>query len=41
MNEEDIMIKFLAENFSAEPTPEQLQLFRDVLEWSREEGTLG
>ena len=41
MNEEDIMIKFLAENFSAEPTPEQLALFRDVLEWSREEGTLG
>ena len=41
MKEEDIMIKFLAENFSAEPTPEQLALFRDVLEWSREEGTLG
>lgn len=41
MNEEDIMMKFLAENFSAEPTSEQLQLFRDVLEWSREEGTLG
>ena len=40
MKEEDIMIRFLAENFSAEPTPEQLQLFRDVLEWSREEGTL-
>ena len=41
MNEEDIMIKFLAENFSAEPTPEQLELFRDVLAWSREEGKLG
>ena len=41
MNEEDIMIKFLAENFSAEPTPAQLELFRDVLSWSREEGTLG
>lgn len=41
MNEEDIMIKFLAENFSAEPTPEQMALFRDVLSWSREEGTLG
>jgi exonuclease SbcD len=40
MKEEDIMIRFLAENFSAEPTCEQLQLFRDVLEWSREEGTL-
>ena len=40
MKEEDIMIRFLAENFSAEPSPEQLQLFRDVLEWSREEGTL-
>jgi exonuclease SbcD len=40
MNEEDIMIKFLAENFSAEPTAEQLELFRDVLAWSREEGTL-
>lgn len=41
MNEEDIMIKFLAENFSAEPTAEQLELFRDVLAWSREEGKLG
>ena len=41
LNEEDIMKKFLAENFSAEPTPEQLELFRDVLEWSREEGALG
>ena len=40
MKEEDIMIRFLAENFAAEPTCEQLQLFRDVLEWSREEGTL-
>ena len=40
MKEEDIMIRFLAENFSAEPTCEQLQLFLDVLEWSREEGTL-
>ena len=41
MKEEDIMIRFRAENFSAEPSPEQLQLFRDVLEWSREEGKLG
>ncbi len=41
LNEEDIMIKFLAENFSTEPTEDQLQLFRDVLEWSREEGEKG
>ncbi len=41
LSEEDIMIKFLAENFSAEPTPEQLALFREVLSWSREEGSLG
>lgn len=41
LNEEDIMIKFLAENFSAEPTEGQLQMFRDVLTWSREERSLG
>ena len=41
LNEEDIMIKFLAENFSTEPTEGQLQLFREVLQWSREEGSLG
>ena len=41
LSEEDIMIKFLAENFSAEPSPEQLALFRDVLAWSREEVELG
>ena len=41
MNEEDIMIKFLAENFSAEPTEGQRKLFREVLSWSREEGALG
>lgn len=41
LDEEDIMIKFLAENYSAEPTAEQLDLFRDVLSWSREEGNLG
>ena len=35
------MIKFLAENFSTEPTEGQLQLFREVLQWSREEGNLG
>ena len=41
LTEEDIMVKFLAENFSAEPTEGQLQLFREVLQWSREEGSLG
>ncbi len=41
LNEEDIMIKFLAESFGTEPTEDQLQLFRDVLAWSREEGKLG
>ena len=41
LTEEDIMMKFLAENFSAEPTQGQLQLFREVLAWSREEGSLG
>ena len=41
LSEEDIMVKFLAENFSAEPTAEQLSLFREVLAWSREEGALG
>jgi exonuclease SbcD len=41
LTEEDIMMKFLAENFSTEPTPGQLNLFREVLAWSREEGSLG
>ena len=41
LTEEDIMVKFLAENFSAEPTEAQLRLFREVLAWSREEGSLG
>ena len=41
LTEEDIMVKFLAENFSTEPTEGQLQLFREVLAWSREEGSLG
>ena len=41
LDEGDIMEKFMAENFSCDPTPEQRQLFRDVLEWSREEGDLG
>ena len=39
LNEEDIMIKFLAEGFSTEPTEGQLKLFREVLAWSREEET--
>lgn len=41
MDEEDIMEKFMAENFSCVPSEEQRQLFREVLEWSREEGDLG
>ena len=41
LNEEDIMIKFLAESYSTEPTEGQLNLFREVLAWSREEGKLG
>ena len=40
LDENDIMEKFMAENFSFEPSPEQRQLFREVLEWSREEGDL-
>jgi len=41
LDETDIMEKFLAENFSYEPTKEQYALFRSVLEWSREEDDLG
>ena len=41
MDEEDIMEKFMAENFSYSPTPEQQALFRQVLNWSREEDDLG
>ena len=41
LNETDIMEKFMAENFSYQPSEEQLQLFRDVLQWSREEDDLG
>ncbi len=41
MNEEDIMEKFMAENFDYNLTEEQRLLFRQVLEWSREEGDLG
>ncbi len=41
MDENDIMEKFMAEAFQYTPTPEQKQLFRQVLEWSREEEDLG
>lgn len=41
LDETDIMEKFLAENFSYQPTQEQMALFREVLEWSREEDDLG
>ena len=41
MDEGDIMEKFMAENFGCEPSASQRQLFRDVLQWSREEGELG
>ena len=41
MDENDIMIKFMAENFQYDPTQAQKQLFREVLEWSREEVDLG
>lgn len=41
LDETDIMEKFMAENFSYQPTEEQRDLFREVLEWSREEGDLG
>lgn len=41
LSETDIMEKFLAENFDYSPTPEQQQLFREVLEWSSEEVQLG
>ena len=38
MDETGIMKKFMAENFSCEPTPAQMALFADVLAWSKEEG---
>lgn len=41
LDENDIMEKFMAENFQYNPTPEQKQLFREVLEWSWKEGDLG
>lgn len=41
MDEEAIMVKFLAENFQEDPTEGQLALFREVLAWSEEEVDLG
>jgi len=41
LSEQDIMEKFLAENFAYIPTPEQQTLFQQVLAWSREEDDLG
>lgn len=41
MDEEDIMEKFMAENFGYNLSEEQRSLFRQVLEWSREEDDLG
>lgn len=40
LDEGDIMEKFMAENFRYSPTREQADLFRAVLEWSREEDDL-
>jgi exonuclease SbcD len=37
MDETDIMLQFFGEHFQYTPTPEQLELFRDVLAWSEEE----
>lgn len=37
MDETDIMLQFFGEHFEYTPTPEQLELFRDVLAWSEEE----
>lgn len=37
LDENDIMIKFMGENFGYDPTPAQQALFREVLAWSREE----
>ncbi len=39
LSDVDIMVKFMAERFEYVPTPEQLQMFRDVLAWSEEERT--
>lgn len=40
LDEFDIMKKFFAENFAYEPDESQLQLFREVMEWSEKEGEL-
>ena len=41
LDETDIMEKFMAENFTYSPTDRQQNLFREVLQWSREEDDLG
>lgn len=41
LKEEDIMVKFMAENFGYSPTSEQQKLFAEVLAWSAEEDDLG
>ena len=40
LDEFDIMKKFFAENFSYKPDEKQLDLFREVMEWSEKEGDL-
>lgn len=40
MDELDIMKKFFAENFAYEPDEEQMNLFREVMEWSEKEDEL-
>lgn len=37
LDETDIMVKFMGEHFQYTPTEEQMELFRQVLAWSREE----
>lgn len=41
LDEVDIMTKFLTDNFGTGPEERQLDLFREVLAWSQEEGALG
>lgn len=41
LKEEDIMEKFMAENFGCQATEDQKALFAQVLAWSREEDDLG
>lgn len=40
MDEIDIMKRFFEENFAYEPDNEQMELFREVMEWSEKEGDL-